>query len=438
MGKGHFIPVMVLAAVALQAAAQTRPAPWPAATPVPERSASRPGDALQEAEELLQKQRYSEAKEKLQALIGTQAKNPQAWFDLGYTHSHLGETKDAVAAYRKAVELEPNWFEANLNLGIDLTKSGDPASAVPVLRHAVELKPSSKGSAQQVSGRAQLALADALEKTKADPRGAAAAYDKAAEMNSDPELTVRAGDLLLAAGDTAGAEQRYRKTAEAGNARGMAQLVDLLIRQKRYNDAETWLRKYVEQNPQDANARVQMARLLVAEGNKPEAIAMLQPLSGPAAGPALNRELAGLYLENKQYAEAMPLLRQALEKNANDPQLRLDLGIALLHQLKYAEAEAELMQAIRLKPDSAEALGYLAEAARQNQHDELAIRALDTRAKLAPETPFTYFLRATAYDNLRAYKQAIENYKQFLAVAGGRYPDQEFQARHRLKAIEPK
>jgi hypothetical protein len=35
------------------------------------------------------------------------------------------------------------------------------------------------------------------------------------------------------------------------------------------------------------------------------------------------------------------------------------------------------------------------------------------------------------------YKPAAENYKLFLAAAGGKYPDQEFQARHRLKAIQP-
>jgi hypothetical protein len=35
------------------------------------------------------------------------------------------------------------------------------------------------------------------------------------------------------------------------------------------------------------------------------------------------------------------------------------------------------------------------------------------------------------------YKPAAANYKLFLEVAGGKFPDQEFQARHRLKAILP-
>jgi Flp pilus assembly protein TadD len=197
------------------------------------------------------------------------------------------------------------------------------------------------------------------------------------------------------------------------------------------------LRKYADQNPQDARAGLQLGRLLAAEGKTADAIAFLQPLSGPSASPAINRALAEMYLDNKQYAEATPLLQQALEKNQADPQLHMELGTALLHQLKYAEAEAELIKAIQLKPGFTEAYFDLAYAAQQNKHYELSIRVLDARAKLQPETAGTYWLRATSYDNLHAFKPAAENYKLFLAASGGKSPDQEFQARHRLKAIEP-
>jgi len=55
-----------------------------------------------------------------------------------------------------------------------------------------------------------------------------------------------------------------------------------------------------------------------------------------------------------------------------------------------------------------------------------------------PEIPIGYFLRATAYDHLHDYKHAAENYHKFLDVGAGQYPDQEWQAKHRLIAIEPK
>ena len=58
--------------------------------------------------------------------------------------------------------------------------------------------------------------------------------------------------------------------------------------------------------------------------------------------------------------------------------------------------------------------------------------------KFLPENPFTYFLRASAYDHLKDLKRAAANYHLFLNTANGKYPEQEWQAKHRLIAIEPK
>jgi tetratricopeptide (TPR) repeat protein len=426
------IPALLVLLV-LPLAAQTRSAPT--RTPVPAQRTV--ADPLQEAETLLQAQQYAQAEEKLKSLSDSQAKNPQFWFDLGFAQSHQGKTKEAVAAFQKAVELEPAWFEASLNLGHDLAKSGNAAEAVVVLKHTVELKPASGG--QTALARAWLSLAQTMEEAGNDLKGAAAAYDRAAELNpGDLFIVVSAGKALERTGDLSAAEQHYVKAAEKGDTAGVTQLIGLLIKQKRYADAEIWLNKYITQNPQDAGARAQAARLLAAQGKRQEAIAMLQPLGGPDANPAIQRELAELYLDNKQYAEATPLLQHLLEKNPNDAQLHMDLGVALLHQLKYAEAQAELLKAVQLKPGLADAYGELAFAAQQNKNYELAIRALDARAKFLPETAGTYWIRAVSFDGLRAYKPAAENYKLFLAASNGKSPDQEFQARHRLIAITPR
>ena len=66
------------------------------------------------------------------------------------------------------------------------------------------------------------------------------------------------------------------------------------------------------------------------------------------------------------------------------------------------------------------AYGDLAAAANENKNYELVIKALDARAKLLPELPIGYFLRATAYDHLRQYKPAAENYHRFLETATGK------------------
>jgi tetratricopeptide (TPR) repeat protein len=422
---------MALAGCALLASAQ--PHPLQKARPqaaVEDRGA----DELKAAESLLEKQQYAEAEEKFQALVRSQSQNPQAWFDLGFAQSHLGRNSDAVASYRKAATLDAKWFEAQQNLGLALAKSGDLAGAATALQTAVTLKPIVGG--QHALAGAWLSLAQVLE--QGHPQESLAAYQKAAELApSSVEAQLGSARMAEASGNVAAAEQQYLKLAEAGNSESVERLISFYLKQKRYADAETWLRKYMAANPQNAAAKLQMGKLLAAEGKSKEAIAALEPAYKASPDPALARELASLYLETKQYDTAAPLLEKLIEQTPGDAQLHFDYGSALMHQLKYPEAQAELLKAVQLKPGLVEAYLDLGYAAQQNKNYELTLRVLDARAKLQPETPATYFLRATAYDSLKMYKPAAENYKLFLAIAGGKFPDQEFQARHRLKAILP-
>ena len=96
------------------------------------------------------------------------------------------------------------------------------------------------------------------------------------------------------------------------------------------------------------------------------------------------------------------------------------------------------MAALQLKPDLGDVYWDLANAASENKNYERTIQALDLRAKFLPENAGSYFLRATAYDHLRVYKEAAVNYHRFLETANGQFPNQEWQARHRLIAIKPK
>jgi tetratricopeptide (TPR) repeat protein len=431
MGINKAIAGALLVSLALPALAQTRPAHKPHPQTATENHAA---DDLKDAESLLQKHQYAQAEEKLQALIATQAENPQAWFDLGFAQSHLSKTAEAITSYKKATQLDPKWFEAQQNLGLALAKSGDLSAAASALKIAVTLKPTVGG--QQALAAAWVSLAQVTEESQ--PQESLAAYQKSAELdpaNSDAQLGI--ARMAERAGNAAAAEQQYLKLAEAGNNDSIERLIGLYLRQKRFADAETWLHKYISANPQSTAAQLQLGKLLAAEGKTQEAIATLEPLYKTSPDPKLARALAGLYLENKQYPAAADLLRPLIAQSPTDAQLHLDYGTALMHQLKYPEAQAVLLKAVQLNPNMVQAYSDLAYAAEQNKNYELTIRVLDARAKLQPETPATYFLRATAYDNLRMYKPAAANYKLFLGVAGGKFPDQEFQARHRLKAILP-
>lgn len=390
-----------------------------------------------EAEAALDKQDYPAAERKLNEALAADSQDYRAWYDLAFLYSATGKKPEAIDAYRKSVAAKPDVFESNLNLGILLAAAGN-ADAEAVLRAATRLKPSAKP--EEGLSRAWQSLGLVL--ASKNPAEALDAFRQAAQLQpKDPEPHVSAGLLLEKQDRLVEAEKEYQRAAELDpkSSEALAGLVNVYTRSRRLPEAEISLRKYLAVDPGNASAHLQLGRVLVAQGRADdarsefEAAAKLSP-----DDPAILRELAAAYLAAKQYDQAAARYRLLVENNSQDAELHFALGDALMHARKFPEAESELLAAVKLKPDLAEAYRELAVVAYENKNYPLAIKALDVQAKFQPETAGSYWLRATSYDNLKAYKEAAENYRQFLRLAKGKFPDQEWQARHRLRAIDPK
>ncbi len=397
---------------------------------------SSPPELIQ-AESAIEKKDYATAEPLLKKVVTKDPQNFAAWFDLGFIYNALGRTDDAIAAYRESVAAKPGVFESNLNLGLTLVKAGQP-DAEQFLRAATTLKPTA--NAQQGQARAWLSLGHVLESSK--PDAALEAYTQAAHLDPrDPEPHLSAGPLLEAQNRYADAENEYQQafTLDPSSVDALTGMANIYMRGHRFTEAEEILRKLVALHPDDAGAHMQLGRMLAADGQPEPAMAELQEALKLAPNdPGVQRDLADLYVDAKKYDLAEAQFRSLLAAKPNDGELHYGLGRTLLRRKKLPEAEQELMAAIQLKPDLGAAYGELAGAANEAKNYELVIRVLDARAKILPELPIGYFLRATAYDHLRQYKPAAENYHRFLEKATGQFPDQEFQARHRLIAIEPR
>jgi tetratricopeptide (TPR) repeat protein len=388
---------------------------------------------LTQAEDLIQKRDYAAAEPLLHKVVQDNPTNYVAWFDLGFAENGLGKEEDSIAAYRKSVAAKPGVFESNLNLGIQLAKQGQP-DAEQYLRAATQLTPTTHVAEGQA--RAWISLAHVLEKAK--PEDAVAAYEEASKLEpKDPEPHLSAGLLLENENKFAEAEGQYKQALPSSDA--VIALANLYMRGRRFPEAEEYLRKLVAAQPANAPAHIQLGRVLAAENKNDAAVAELQ--AGAKYAPtdvSVQRDLADLYTTLGKNDQAEAVYRSLLAKNPDDPDLHRGLGQSLLRQKKYADAQQEFLTVIKLKPGFGEAYGDLAFAASENQNYPLTIKALDVRAKYLPEIPITYFLRASAYDHLKDFKKAAESYHLFLNTAKGEYPEQEWQAKHRLIAIEPK
>jgi tetratricopeptide (TPR) repeat protein len=453
MGASKFLGGVVLAlAAGLCSVAQDSNSPAGASSPQPstqshsphshhvqvrdEDSSAQPAE-LTQAEAAIDKKNYSDAESLLRKLVEHDASSYVGWFDLGFVENALGKVDDSIGAYRKSVAAKPDVFESNLNLGLQLAKTGQP-DAEEYLRAATRLKPTSHPAEGQY--RAWLSLAETIQKSK--PEEALTAYGHTMTLQpkaAEPHLA--RGRLFERENKFAEAEQDYKQALalDSQPTDAVIALANLYMRGRRFPEAEDYLRKLLAEHADSAPVHVQLGRVLAAEGKTDAAIVELE--AGIKLSPgdeAAQRDLADLYTTTGKNDLAEAAYRGLLAAHAKDAELHRGLGQALLRQKKFPEAQQEFMSAVKIKPDFGEAYGDLAFAAGENQQFPLVIRALEARAKLLPENPVTYFLRASAYDHLRDFKSAAVNYHLFLNTANGKYPDYEWKAKHRLIAIEPK
>ena len=81
----------------------------------------------------------------LERAVATEAP-ASVWFDLGLVRQDLRDYDKAAAAYRRALELKPDYAEAALNLGTVLQETGDLDGAMLAYRDAYRLRPNMFGT----------------------------------------------------------------------------------------------------------------------------------------------------------------------------------------------------------------------------------------------------------------------------------------------------
>lgn len=77
-----------------------------------------------EVNALLAEQKYDQALNLILDLTAADASNETIWFVLGATYEKLGRVADQESAYKKAVELNPKYYDALFNLGATYYNNG--------------------------------------------------------------------------------------------------------------------------------------------------------------------------------------------------------------------------------------------------------------------------------------------------------------------------
>jgi tetratricopeptide (TPR) repeat protein len=420
----------------------------PAGTTDATQAQSQKQDPLQtQANEALDNHDYPTALKLLTTLTERSPNDPHLLYNLAFTQDALDQTSAAETTYRRAIAADPKFFDPHLALGLLLARSGKLTLAHAELLQATTL--TTENSA--LKARAFRALAR-IDQT-ANPSAASDELLQAIKISPEtPDDILLSGELAEASGDATAAEAAYRRllAADPQNHDATAALTHLLLHQQKPDQAETLLTAALAKDPDNPTLNAQLASLYDKQGKTDQALPIAQKLhTAHPDDTALTRLLARLYARNQQYDQAQRLYAalvagspQGSPQDSPDPTLLDDSADTLIHLKNYAEAEALLKRAIAnpsafpSKDDLGNAASHLAFAASANNDPTVTLQALALRDTVLANSPSSLFLSATAHDKLHHTKQATDLYKQFLSVANGQFPDEEWEARHRLITLE--
>lgn len=439
-----FFVLLFLSAVGFGQDSPQSPAKQVPAIPAAEALAAEP-QQVADAEAAIVKSDWKSAQTTLDTWLSAHPGDPRALFDAGYVADAQNRMQDAAAFYRRAIAADPQSFEAHLSLGLLLARQNQNGSldeARTELVTATALDPGPAGPALKARAWRALAQIDRPGPNRAgDPTQASNDLLQALKLTPEtPEDTLLAATLAEDTGQFDDAEAAYRRVLaqDPKSASANAGLAHLLIARKQFPEAETFLRAALQQSPDDPALNAQLATVLAAQ-DKAEALPLIQKLhDAHPVDAVITRMLAELLAEAGDPGGSDHYYMELLAASPNDPALLVGHGQNLIRQQRYPEAFVVFDKATQLDTADPEAWSGLAFAASRTMRPEVTLHALTMRSKYLPEVPSTFFLWATSYDSLHERMAALSYYHQFLNASAGKFPDQEWQARQRIKLLEKK
>ena len=238
------------------------------------------------------------------------------YIQLGAAWQSVGKPAEAVAAYERAVKLQPRSPRALRSLAQALRASGQAPRSAETLNRAIQIAPADAMTYHQYAaldseqGRAREAL-EKIQKT----------------ISLDPDLP---GEYTTLASLLAGAGQVERAAAS--------------------------LREALRIDPYDATAYDLTGRVLAGKGEMPEALYHFEKANRlrPGFGPHLYDYALALARVNR-FDEAQSAVEAALRAGPNLAAARELLGTLFARKRQLNEAAREYRQAIELQPDFGQA-----------------------------------------------------------------------------------
>ncbi len=173
----------------------------------------------------------------------------------------------------------------------------------------------------------------------------------------------------------------------------------------------------IQCNPKLFPAHDALAEAYYERGNPGEALAAYQRALAldPNHVPAL-RGAASIHLELEHAAAAIPFLERLVAVDPKDAGARSELAAAYFGTGNSEGAEAQYVEALRLKPAHPSALLGLGYIYIRRGEETNAIPLLRKAAAAAPKEYRPHFLLGTVYNHLEKYREAVAEFEAALRL----------------------
>jgi len=364
----------------------------------------------QRATALITLGRDKEAEADLKKVIEAKPDFARAHRALGQILLDRGSTEDAKREFARAIELDPKLTGVRLYHASALIKSGENQKALENLRTAIEIGEASAlvyallGIAQERLGKPDEAFAD---------------YSRAIEMDKTI-ATAREGRARIyeSRGELAKAIEDYATAYRAHPSQDAAiKLANLYTRVGKPEAALQIYRFLIIERPNDYLLRAEVARLMNENGQTEAAMKEIAGLVKLSPGNAKLLVTAGdIYFKDKP-GEAAEYYRKAFEIDANNNQARVQFGASLVRSMQFEAALPVLADAIARDANNYVAHANLATALFKLQRYPYAAQEFIWLIRARPETAASYFFLAISFDRLGDCQQAMRAYQEFTRKA---------------------
>jgi len=320
---------------------------------------------------LFRKQQYREADEKLSVLLSRNDGSAKIWDLRGRISVRLMEYAGAERNFQTALEMDPGFTGARINLASLYTS---------MLRH--------KEAEQQYETALLL-----------DPNNPAIYFYMGLLYNEMHQMDA-AGDAFRTAAGLSSGERKSK---------ALCQLGMVLLTQKDTLSARKELDEAILLSPGSELARLQLALTFSDQETREAELLKIYNLN-PSSFQA-NYYLGNLYGLNGRTAQAEHHYRKALEKMPNDERVMKELGNLLISQQRMEEAEL-VLSGFTAGDTLPQAYFYQAKMAAGEGDKEAAIKLYMLAAEKANHNyPEAYLNRGILCKEQGRAKQAIESYR---------------------------